>query len=60
MSPIVIIVFAPVVILGLVFYSLLLGAAAAGIWEAVDARAERRLSAPKRALRPERTHTRAA
>jgi hypothetical protein len=38
MSPIVIIVFAPVVIIGLVCYALLLGAAAAGTWEAVEER----------------------
>jgi hypothetical protein len=38
MSLIVIIVFALVVILGLAFYSLLLSAAAAGIWEVVDER----------------------
>ena len=39
MSPIVIIVFAPVVVIGLAFYALLLGAAASGIWEAVEERA---------------------
>jgi hypothetical protein len=39
MSPIVIIVFAPVVVIGLAFYALILGAAAAGIWEAVEERA---------------------
>jgi hypothetical protein len=44
MSPIVIIVFAPVVVIGIVFYSVLLGAAFAGIWEAAEGRAERRLS----------------
>jgi hypothetical protein len=49
MSPIVIIVFVPVVVLGLVFYSILLGAAAAGIWEAAESRAEERLSAPRSA-----------
>jgi hypothetical protein len=46
MSPIVIIVFAPVVVLGILFYSVLLGAVAAGIWEAAERRAERRLSTP--------------
>jgi hypothetical protein len=40
MSPIVIIVFAPVVVIGLAFYALILGAAAAGICETVE---ERRL-----------------
>jgi hypothetical protein len=54
MSPIVIIVFAPVVVIGLVFYAVLLGAAAAGIWEAVEGRAERRLSARGQAVTPER------
>jgi hypothetical protein len=49
MSPIVIIVFAPVVVLGIVFYSVLLGAAAAGIWEAAERRAEQRLSTSGRA-----------
>jgi len=44
MSPIVIIVFAPVVVLGIVFYSVLLGAAFAGLWEAAERRTERRLS----------------
>jgi hypothetical protein len=38
MSPIVIVVFAPIVIIGLAFYALLLSAAAAGIWEAVEER----------------------
>jgi hypothetical protein len=47
MSPIVIIVFAPVVVLGLVFYSILTGAALAGIWEAAERRAEKRFSAPR-------------
>jgi hypothetical protein len=47
MSPIVIIVFAPVVVIGLVFYAVLLGAAAAGVWEAAEARAERRMSAAR-------------
>jgi len=37
-APIVIIVFAPVVVIGLAFYALLLGAAAAGICEAVEER----------------------
>jgi hypothetical protein len=60
MSPIVIIVFAPVVVIGLAFYALLLGAAAAGIWEAVEARAERRASASGQAPPRERAHTRAA
>lgn len=49
MSPIVIIVFAPVVVLGIVFYSVLLGAAFASIWEAAERRAERRLSTSGRA-----------
>jgi hypothetical protein len=44
MSPIVIMVFAPVVVIGIVFYSLLLGAAAAAVWEAAEGRAERRRS----------------
>ena len=38
MSPIVIVVFAPVVIIGLAVYALLLSAADAGIWEAVEER----------------------
>jgi hypothetical protein len=60
MSPIVIIVFAPVVVVGLVFYAVFLGAAAAGVREAVEARAERRASAPEQAPPRERGHTRAA
>ena len=39
MSPLVIVVFAPVVLFGLAFYALLLGAAAAGLWEVVEGRA---------------------
>jgi hypothetical protein len=53
MSPIVIIVFAPVVVIGLVFNAPLLGAAAAGIWEAVEGRAERKMSVPGQAPRQE-------
>jgi predicted membrane metal-binding protein len=60
MSPIVIIVFAPVVVIGLVFFALLLGAVAAGIWEAAEARTERRMSAPRQAPPQERAVTRAA
>jgi hypothetical protein len=56
MSPIVILVFAPAVVVGLIFCSVLLGAAAAGVREAVEARAERRTSAPVQ----ERRYTRAA
>jgi hypothetical protein len=39
MSPIVLVVFAPVVVIALAFHALLLGAAAAGICEAVEERA---------------------
>lgn len=60
MSPIVIIVFAPVVVLGLVFYAILLGAAAAGAWEAAESRAERRVSAPRQSPSQGRAYTRAA
>jgi hypothetical protein len=60
MSPIVIIVFAPVVVIGLVFFAVLLGAAAAGVWEAAEARAERRMSAPRQAPPRECSFTRAA
>jgi hypothetical protein len=60
MSPIVIVVFAPVVVLGLVFYAMLLGAAAAGVCEAAEARAVARLSAPRQAAPPPREYTRAA
>ena len=41
MSPIVIVVFTPVVVIGLAFYALLLGAAAGGVWESVEERAFR-------------------
>jgi hypothetical protein len=60
MSPIVIVVFAPVVVIGLVFYAVLLGAAAAGVWEAVEARAESRLSASGQSAPPAREYPRAA
>ena len=60
MSPIVIVVFAPVVVIGLVFYAVLLGAAAAGVWEAVEGRAGGRLSASGQATPPGREYTRAA
>jgi hypothetical protein len=49
MSPVVILVFAPVVVLGVAFYALLLGAVAAGVWEAVDGRAVESPSAPGQA-----------
>jgi hypothetical protein len=60
MSPIVIIVFAPVVLIGLVFYAVLLGAAAAGVWEGVESAAERKMSAPRRSPRQEHPFTWAA
>ena len=60
MSPIVIIVFAPVVVIGLVFYAVLLGAAAGCVWEAVEGRAEGRLSASGQAAPPRRESARAA
>lgn len=64
MSPIVILVFAPVVIGGLAFLALLLGAATAGAWEAVEGRVDARPSPPGPArlqVAPrERTHSRAA
>jgi hypothetical protein len=58
MSPIVIIVFAPVVVIGLSFYAVLLGAAVAGVWEAAESRAERRMLAPRQAPPGERAYTR--
>jgi hypothetical protein len=60
MSPIVVIVFAPVVVLGLVFYAVLLGAAAAGVREAAEARAERRMSVPRQSRQQGRAFTRVA
>ena len=60
MSPIVIIDFAPVLVIGLVSFAALLGAAAAGVWETTEARAERRMAAPRQASPQERTFTRAA
>jgi hypothetical protein len=38
MSPIVLLVFAPAIFLGIAFASLLLGAAAAGVWETFEQR----------------------
>jgi hypothetical protein len=38
MSPLVLIVFGPVIVGGVAFAALLLGAAAAGTWEAVEGR----------------------
>jgi hypothetical protein len=38
MSPIVFLVFAPVIVLGAAFASLLLGAATAGVWETFEQR----------------------
>jgi hypothetical protein len=38
MSPIVFLVFAPVIVLGFAFASLLLGAATAGVWETFEQR----------------------
>lgn len=60
MSPIVIIVFAPVLIVALVIFAVLVGAAAAGVWEAAEARADRRLMASGRAAPPGRPKARAA
>ena len=57
MSPIVVIVFAPVVVIGLVFYAVLLGAAAAGVWEAAEARAGGRPSASRQAIPVRRDDT---
>jgi hypothetical protein len=65
MSPIVLIVFGPVVLIGVAFVALLLGAASTGVWEAVD----RRDPGPRpstagvfrpRQERPSATHSRAA
>lgn len=64
MSPIVIIVFAPILLMALFVFALLFGAAAAGAWEAAEGRAQRRLSASGRArppaATPGRQHPRAA
>jgi len=60
MSPIVIIVFAPVVLIGLVFYSLLFGAALAGVWEAVEERTQATPPASGKAPPPQHVYTRAA
>jgi hypothetical protein len=60
MSPIVIIVFAPVVVIGLVFYAVLLGAVAGCVWEAVEGRADGRPSASGQAATPRRESARAA
>jgi hypothetical protein len=45
MSPILVIVFAPVIVSVLAFAALLLGAAATGVWEAVEEPAQGRPSA---------------
>ena len=45
MSPIVLIVFAPVLVGAIAFGALLLGAAFAGVWEGVEERAQGRLPA---------------
>jgi hypothetical protein len=45
MPPLVLIVFAPVVVAILAFAAILLGAASTGAWEAVEERAQGRVSA---------------
>jgi hypothetical protein len=42
MSPLVLIVFAPVIVGGVAFVALLLGAAGAGAWESIEERAQAR------------------
>jgi hypothetical protein len=60
MSPIVIFVFAPVVVIGLIFYAVLLGAIVAGVCEAAESRAERKMLIPRQSPPQERASTRAA
>ena len=60
MSPIVIIILAPLVFMEMVSYSVFLDAAAAGVWEVAEARAERRMSGPRQAPPRECSFTRAA
>src|SRR5262249_15645225 len=64
MLPIEIIAFPPVVVLGLAFFSLILGAAAGGVWEDFEEGAAGRSSDPGKAApqaaTPEREHSRAA
>ena len=60
MSPIVFIVFAPVVLGGIAFAALLLGAATAGAWEAVERRPSAARPAPSLVARQERAPARAA
>src|SRR4051794_41586844 len=64
MSPLVIIVFAPVVVGGLVLAALFLGAATAGVWEAVEERSQGRPTASELAhpqvAQQERANGRAA
>lgn len=48
MSPIVILVFAPVVLGGIALFAVLLAAASAGAWEAVERRPSPPLPAPTR------------
>ncbi len=60
MSPIVLLVFAPVVLGGITLFALLLGSASAGAWEAVERRPTPRPPAPPRVVVPATTHARAA
>jgi hypothetical protein len=52
MSPIVIIVFAPIVLMAIFVFALLFGAVAAGAWEAAEGRAQRKLLESGRARSP--------
>jgi hypothetical protein len=45
MSPLLVVVFAPVIVAGVALPALLLGAAAAGAWESAEEHAQRRLPA---------------
>jgi hypothetical protein len=64
MSPIVLIVFAPVIVFALAFMALLLGAASAGIWEVAEESVHGDPSAPASARSPaapqQEAYTRAA
>jgi hypothetical protein len=64
MSPLVLIVFGPVIVGGIALVALFLGAVTAGGWEAVEARRPGTPAvashAPSRIERPERPHARAA
>ncbi len=62
MSPLVLIVFAPVVFGGAALFGLLVGAATAGVWEAAEGRPQGRPSPAPRAVVafPGRSEARAA